>query len=106
MAGGISLPCMRVRGVRDRASYFASMQAVQKANLTDGGNGFSGYAQAFGDVVSCDVVRNEPEAWRKCVGLAAGVGDRELRDGLDVASQAPPRNGAPGPGPSHWLGRG
>ena len=49
-------------------------------------NNFSGYAEAPGDVVSRDVVRDKPEKRRQRNGVAAGAWAGQLRDGLDVAA--------------------
>jgi len=54
------------------------VQRLPEPDLGHGGYDFPGHAEAAGDVVSCDVVRDQPEKRRQRTGLAAGPGAREL----------------------------
>ena len=59
-----------------------------------GGHDFPRHTEAAVDVVSCDVVCDEPEEWGQCVGVAASTRAEELRDSLDLAAQIEAGDGA------------
>ena len=61
-------------------------------DLGHGGHDFPRHAEAAGDVVSCDVVCDQPEERCQRTGLAAGPRAGELGDGLDLAAQIETRN--------------
>ncbi len=67
-------------------------------NLADRRDDLSGYAQPFAVVVSCDVVGNHPKDRSQRFGTSKSVGAEQLRNGLDVAAQNAPRDGAAGAG--------
>ena len=86
LAGGVPLPALRrgqvVAGTRD----VTGVLRLWRSDVGDGGNHISGHADAFGRLVSGDVVGDYSEERRQCLGPAAGVGSEELRNGLDVAA--------------------
>ena len=55
-----------------------SMSAVPEADLRHRRNDLSRHKKAVDVVVSGDLVRDEPEEWGQCVGIAAGPWDRKL----------------------------
>ena len=64
-------------GIEGRRSscHFVPVLWVPATDLGDGGHDFPRHAEAAGDVVSCDVVCDEPEKRSKRAGIAACVGD-------------------------------
>ena len=64
----------------------------------DGGHDLRGHAYPADALVPGDLVGGQPEERRQRLGLAARPRFGQLPHGLDVAAQAPPRDGAPGSG--------
>src|ERR1035437_15854 len=78
--------------------WIAAVSKLSWAYIADGWNRFPRYTQAATDMVSCDVVRDQPEKRCQRVGLAAGARIWELRDCVDLAPQAASGDG------SAWSG--
>ena len=72
-------------------------RSCHATHVADGRHDLRGHAQAAADVVHGDVVRHQPEERRQRARAAAGAGARQLRDGLDLAAQAAPGDGAAWP---------
>ena len=70
----------------------------------DGGHDLRGHAYPADALVPGDLVGGQPEERRQRLGLAARPRFGQLPHGLDVAAQAPPRDGAAGIG-SRWRSR-
>ena len=58
--------------------HLVSVLCLPAPDLGYGGYDFPRHAQAAGDVVSCDVVCDQPEERRQRTGLAAGPGAGKL----------------------------
>src|SRR5262252_3304774 len=78
---------------------------LQPADLDHGWDDLSPLASAAQDLVLGGLGRLRSEDRRLGAGSAAGARFRLLRDGLGLAAQAPPGDGAARPGAARWPGR-
>jgi hypothetical protein len=78
--------------------WIAAVSKLSWAYIADGRNRFPRYTQAATDMVSCDMVRDQPEKRCQRIGLAAGARIWKLRDCVDLAPQAASGDG------SAWSG--
>src|SRR3989442_6952866 len=104
MATGLRLSLVRWgEGVADEARA-VDVHRVWPPGLADGGHDLPGHPDLVGAVVRRDLVGDEPEERRERARVAAHPRIGKLPHGLDLAPQAPPRDGPTRPRPS--LGRG
>ena len=96
VAGRPPLCAMRPSESLARAYRVVPVRRMWTADLRDRRDHFSGHAHAIDDVVSRDVVGDQPEDRRERAAIAAGAGPRELRDRLDVAAQVAAGHVRPG----------
>src|ERR1700728_2998563 len=86
LAGGVPLPALRRRQVVAGERDAAGVRWLWVSDVGDGGDNIPGYPDAFGRLVSGDVVGDHAEEWCQRLGTTAGVGLEEVRDGLDLAA--------------------
>jgi len=86
LAGRLPVPCVRRRKGLDDGEGCAPMRRMSTADLADRRYDSRGHAEAIADLVSGDVVRDQPEEWWKCAGPAAPPGPGQLSDGLGLAA--------------------
>ena len=86
LAGRVPVPALRRGQVMAGTRDVIGVCGLPMPDIGDGGDDFSGHADAFGALVPGDVVGDDSEERGKCTGPAAGAGPEELRDGVDVAA--------------------
>jgi transposase-like protein len=74
-----------------------AVRVLWTADVGHSGNHFPRYAYAPDDVVPRDVVGDQPTDRRQRHRSATGAGIGQLRNGVDLAAQAAPRDGATRP---------
>ena len=67
---------------------------------------FPGHSETFGGLVPRHVLGGEPKERCERPGSAKGAGVGQLQDCLDLAAQVRSSDGAAGPRPAEWNGRG
>src|SRR5712692_11252083 len=87
MAGWFSMPSMLKLEGGHGSCHLVPVLQLSASDLGDGGHDFPRHAQAFGDVVSGNVVCDEPEERSQRAGVAACARAGWLRDGLDLVAQ-------------------
>ena len=86
VAGRLSLPCLRRRKGLDDGEEGAPLRGLSTADVADRRYDSRGYAEAVADLVSGNVVRDQPEERWKCAGPATHPGLGQLSDGLGLAA--------------------
>src|ERR1700675_2465214 len=82
------------RRTLENVRWIAAVPKLSWAYIPDGRNRVPRHTQAAADMVSCDVVRDQPEERCQRVGLAAGTRIWKLRDSVDLAPQAASGDGS------------
>ena len=78
LAGGFSMSAVQGSQGCLGPCHFVPVLRLPAPDLGHGGYDFPRYAEAAGDVVSCDVVCDQPEERGQRTGLAAGPRTGEL----------------------------
>ena len=106
LGAGLRVPRVRWhRGVGHPARTL-DVHGLWAPGVGDGGHDLRGHSYPADALVSGDLVGGQPEERRQRLGLAARPRFGQLPHGLDVAAQAPPRDGAARPGSGLGGGRG
>ena len=72
------MPALSGIEIRHGSCHFVPLLRVSATDLSDGRHNLPGHAEALGEVVPRDVVRDESEEWSQRAGVAAGLGVGEL----------------------------
>ena len=90
----------------DHLAGLSALSPMWQRALDNGGNRVCAHPQAFADLVSGDMARDESEAWCQRTGSSARPGPGQLPDGLDLVAQVETRHGQTGPRTAPRIGRG
>jgi len=82
------------------------MRRMRAPGVRHGRNDFPSEPPSSSDVVSGDVVGDQPEAWGQRLGSATPAGFGQLRDRLVLLAEAQAGHGPAGTGSAYGRGRG
>lgn len=86
LAGWILLPSMRLRQELDNREGIASMRGLPATDVPHRRDDLRGYEEAVADVVSGDLVCNQPETRWQCAWASTSAGIGQLPDSVDVVA--------------------